>query len=61
MKPRKDETAFDFLDRVVGWLKYENCEILETLPTTDAILDYAALWSTYDTDFLAGIEHRPKS
>lgn len=55
MKQNKDETAIDFLRRVVGWLEHENESILQDLPSTQAILEYAALWSVYDTDLMSGI------
>lgn len=55
---RKDETAFDYLDRITGWMKHEVASLVQDLPTTQAIIDYFELWShpAYDTDFMQGIE-----
>ena|SRR5690348_5459770 len=50
-----DETAFQYLSRVVSNLKFEECSELDCLPSVEAVLDYFDLWTTYDTDLLVGI------
>ena len=55
MQKRDDESAVDFLRRVVNWLNHEQESLLSDLPTVQAVLDYAELWSIYRTDFMTGI------
>jgi len=50
-----DETAIEYLRRVVNNLNFETESFLTDLPSIDAILDYFDLWQTYDTDLLTGI------
>lgn len=56
MKQRDDELAIDFVRRVIGWLDCEQESLLQDLPSVEAVFEYAALWSTYDTDLMVGIE-----
>jgi hypothetical protein len=55
MRQKTDETAMEFLRRVVHNLDYEHEYILDDLLSVQAILDYAELQSVYDTEFLEGI------
>jgi hypothetical protein len=55
MKKRNDESAMEFLRRVISWLDCEQESLLTSLPSVEAILDYAALWTTYNTDLMSGI------
>ena len=50
-----DETAIDYLRRMINALAFESDNELDRLPTTEAVLEYFDLWTTYDTDFLDGI------
>ena len=56
MTPQKDETSIDFLRRVVHNLGYEDESLLMSLPSVQSIIDFAALWDVYDTDYMQGIE-----
>lgn len=51
-----DYTPMEQLRFIVNHLNKESEKILDTLPTTQAIIDYYNLWQTYDTDYLEGIE-----
>lgn len=51
----EDESAIDFMRRVVHWMNHEEESILSALPTPQSIFDFAALWHTYGTEFLQGI------
>ena len=55
MKKRDDETAMEFMRRVVEWLNCERESILTDLPTVKAVFEYAELWSIYNTDMMDGI------
>lgn len=55
MRKRDDETAIEFLRRVTEWLDCEQESLLSDLPSVQAVLDYAELWSIYDTDLMEGI------
>lgn len=55
MIQKTDETAMEFLRRVVHNMDFEHEYLLDDLKSVEAILDYAALWSVYDTDFMEGI------
>lgn len=55
MIQEEDETAIDFMRRVVGWLNYEQEDLLSDLPSVEAVFEFAALYTTYGTDFLQGI------
>lgn len=50
-----DESAIDYLRRMISWINYEQETVLLTLPSVEAVLDYFDLWQTYDTEFLTGI------
>jgi len=51
----KDETAIEFLRRVVLNCDYEPESLLQDLPSVEAILDFFALLAVYGTDFWAGV------
>lgn len=51
-----DETATDFLARVVGAFSFEDGAVLDDLPSIEAALAFFGLWHRYDTDLLAGVE-----
>ena len=53
---QENESAIEFLRRIVGWLDHEPESLLESLPSVEAIIDYAALWDAYGTEFMSGIE-----
>lgn len=55
MRQKEGETAIEFLRRVVEWLGCEYESVLTALPTVQAVLEYADLWTVYDTDLLDGI------
>ena len=50
-----DETAMEFLRRLIGWLDNEPENLLDELPTVESIIEYFGLWKTYQTEFLSGI------
>lgn len=50
-----DESAIDYLRRVVSNCNYEPESKLEQLPCPEAVMDYFDLWRKYDTDFWAGV------
>ena len=52
---RRDETAIEYLRRVVSVCSYETESLLDSLPSVDAVLDFVDLWSTYDTEFWEGV------
>ena len=52
---RSDETAMEFLRRVVSGCDMESESLLDDLPSVKAIIEFFGLWHTYDTDFLDGI------
>ena len=45
----------EYLRRIVNAMSYEPEGLLDDLKTTEAIVDYFELWSTYGTEFLSGI------
>jgi hypothetical protein len=47
--------AIEALRNLVGALDQEYEDLLFHLPTIPALIEYRALWDTYDTEFLAGI------
>lgn len=49
------ESAIAYLRRAIGWLDHEEESLLTDLPSTDAALDYFALWAEYGTEFWTGI------
>ena len=53
---QKGETQFEYLTRIVQNLEMEPGWIVDSLETTEAIIDYFELWDKYDTDFMEGIE-----
>lgn len=55
MKQQKDESAIEFLRRLVNWLNYEHESLLTDLPSVEAVIEYATLWDVYDTDLMVGI------
>ncbi len=50
-----DETATDYLRRVVANLNHEHEGMLDDLPSVEAVLEYFELWHKYGTDFWEGI------
>lgn len=52
---QKDETPMEYLSRAIGHLGYESCNLLDTLPTVEAVLDFFDLWYVYGTDYWAGV------
>lgn len=55
MRKRDNETAIEFMRRMLAWLDTEEESLLSALPSTQAVLDYAELWAVYDTELLTGI------
>jgi hypothetical protein len=55
MRQQEGESAIEFMRRIGGWLNYEYEDVLSVLPTVQSIVDYAELWTTYNTEFLCGI------
>lgn len=55
LSQNEDESAIDYLRRVVSNLDYENESILQQMPSVEAILDYYDLFYIYDTDLMTGI------
>ena len=55
LSQNEDESAIDYLRRVVSNLDYEDESTLQQMPSVEAILDYYDLFYIYDTDFLDGI------
>lgn len=55
LSQNEDESAIDYLRRVVSNLDYENESTLQQMPSVEAILDYYDLFYIYDTDLLVGI------
>jgi hypothetical protein len=51
-----DETAIEYLRRVVHSLNYETDALLSELPTPEALLQFFDLWHTYGTDCWSGIQ-----
>lgn len=49
-----DESAAEYLRRVVNNINYESEGMLEQLPCVEAVLDFFDLWAAYDTDFWGG-------
>ena len=52
---REDESAVEYLRRVISNCNYENEGMLEQFPCVEAVLDFFDLWAAYDTDFWSGI------
>jgi len=50
-----NETAMEYLRRVVGNCDHEMEDLLFDLPSVEAILDFYDLWHAYDTDFWSGV------
>lgn len=51
----EDETAMEYLRRLVNNMSFESESELDCLPNVEAVLEYFDLWKIYDTDFLEGI------
>lgn len=52
---RADESAFEYMRRVVHNCDFETCDLLDQLPTVAAVIDFYELWGEYGTEFWAGI------
>lgn len=52
----KDESAFEYMSRIVNNCNYEPCSLLDDLPTIASVVDFFEIWSKYDTDLLEGVE-----
>jgi hypothetical protein len=52
---REDESAMEYLRRVVSVCDCESEGVLGHLKTVDAVLDFFDLWHTYDTEFWDGV------
>ena len=50
-----DETAMEYLRRIVGWVNYEEEWMLDQLPSVDAVVEFFEVWQAYGTDFWAGV------
>jgi hypothetical protein len=50
-----NETAAEYIRRIMSWLDRENELLLDDLPSIDALVEFFELWSKYDTDFWDGI------
>lgn len=55
MKQKPDESAYEFLGRVVKELGYEYAYITEGLPSVAAIIEFVELWDLYETEYFYGI------
>jgi hypothetical protein len=51
----KEESAIEYMRRIVHNLDYESENFLEDLKTIQALVDYFELWHVYDTDLYVGI------
>jgi len=51
----KDETAMEYLQRMMSWVATEPGDILDDLPTPQAIMDFFDLWKVYDVDGLDAV------
>lgn len=52
----ENETAIEYLRRIINCLNYETETILQTLPNTQAVLEYFQLWNKYNTGLMTGIK-----
>lgn len=50
-----DETAFEYLARVVSNLRHETCALYDELPCVEAVLQFFELWHAYGTDLWSGV------
>lgn len=56
LSQHENETAMEYLRRVVSSLDYETGDVLDRLPSVEAVLDYFDLFlHTYGTEFWDGI------
>ena len=52
---KNQETASEYMMRVVDNLQYEICSYYETLPTVESVFEFHELQSVYGTDLMEGI------
>lgn len=52
---RKNETAMNYMRRVVGALGNEPEDLLDRLPSSAAIIEFFELWGVYGTEYWGGI------
>ena len=50
-----EESAYDYLVRIVQALEYESGNIVDSLPSPQSIVEYFELWGKYDTELMDGI------
>lgn len=43
---QSNETAFESLERIVDWLRYEHASVRDDLPTHQAVIEFAAVLDT---------------
>lgn len=55
MSRHADESAADYLRRVVSSINYENDGRLDDLKTTKAVIEFFELWAHYNTDLWEGV------
>lgn len=51
----KHETPIEYLRRLGNWSNYEYGNIIDTLPTVEACVDFFELLGKYDVEFFQGI------
>lgn len=51
-RQKKDETAREYISRIIHHLDYEKESYLDPLPTIQAIVDYFEMLGMYDVDFV---------
>jgi hypothetical protein len=50
-----NESAADYMRRIVANINSEQEDLLDDLPSIAAIVEFFELWSRYNTDYLEGI------
>ena len=55
MPQRQDETAIEYLRRVVHQLDFEDEGLNLDLPSVESVVAFYELWMTYGTDYWAGV------
>lgn len=55
MARHENESAIDYLRRMISYLDYEEEGILQALPEVEAVLEYVALLAHYDVETLDAV------
>lgn len=51
----KDESAIEYLERIVGWLGYEDGNLTYDLPTPAAVVEFFEMVQGYGVEFLSDV------